>query len=333
LNLWAVRLHPGLPLLRALALVLSLSTCTGSADPVGPATDGLVTHEVLPSETDASITTFNAEHLAWVDLDARSATPGLVVFLPGTGGAPRNTRLFPIEAARLGYHAIGLMYPDDLAVLQACSAAAEPECMEDMRAEIVSGVDRSLHVQVDRRNSIEGRLLALVRLLAQRHPAEGWESFIDADTLRWPRIVVSGLSQGGGHAAYIARERTVARVVMFGAPADGFGGQPAPWMSLGATPDDRYFGLAHERDPFTSIVPNWEALGLRRFGAPVLVDRSQPPFGGTHMLITELTPRGSPNAAHPSVVADGATPLDDDGDPLLAPTWRYMLGTPGVHPR
>jgi hypothetical protein len=326
-----VRPHYALRL--SLALALPLSACGGSADPVAPRPDGLVTHTVLPSETDARITAFNAEHIAWVDLDARSATPRLVVFLPGTNGAPRNARLFPIEATRLGYHAIGLMYPDDLAVLQACVADPAPDCMEHMRAEIVSGVDRSPHVEVDRPNSIEARLLALVRLLAQRHPTEGWGSFIDADTLRWPSIVVSGLSQGGGHAAYIAKQRLVARVVMFGAPADGLGGQAAPWMSLGATPPDRYFGLAHVRDPFTSIVPNWEALGLERFGDVVVVERSEPPFGGTHMLTTELAPRGSPSAAHPSVVADGATPVDGDGTPVLAPTWRYMLGPSELDPR
>ena len=296
---------------------------------MGPADDRLVTHTVLPSEADPSITAFNAENFAWIDLDARSATPRLVVFLPGTGGAPRNTRLFPIEAARLGYHAIGLMYPNNLAILQACTTDPDEGCMEDMRAEIVAGVDRSPHVRVDRVNSVEGRLLAFLRLLALRHPTEGWESFIDGDALRWPTIVVSGLSQGGGHAAYIAKQHLVARVVMFGAPADGLGGRPAPWMSLGATPDERYFGLAHTRDPFTSIVPNWNALGLARFGAIAVVERGEPPFGGTHMLTTELAPRSAPGDAHPSVVADGATPIRGDGTPALAPAWRYMLGAPG----
>lgn len=57
------------------------------------------------------------------------------------------------------------------------------------------------------------------------------------------------------------------------------------------------------------------------------VERSAPPFGGSHMLTTDLLPAAGGYAnAHPSVVGDFATPLGPDGVPVLAPAWWYLLG-------
>ncbi len=287
-------------------------------------------HSVLPSEADPAIVDWDDANEVWLDPQGTPVERQLLVFLPGTFGVPAGTRLFAQEAARAGYHVVGLMYADDHGVVAECTGDPDPECMEDMRAEISFGEARSPYVSVDATNSIAARLLALVRLLAQRHPDEGWETFIDADTLVWPRIVLSGHSQGGGHAAYIATRHRVARVIMFGAPADGFSGQRAPWMAIGATPADRHYGMAHARDPFLSIRPNWEALDLARFGPIVTVEGDDPPYGGTHRLTTERpSPAGGAAiVAHSSVVSDGATPLAADGTPLHAPAWRYLLGRP-----
>jgi hypothetical protein len=190
-------------------------------------------------------------------------------------------------------------------------------------------VDESSHVAVDSANSITGRLTALLRLLAREHPDEQWSSFLSSDRPNWDLIAVGGLSQGGGHAAYLGVTRRVARVIMFGAPADGVGGAVAPWVGIGATPASRFFGFAHVRDPFASIVPNWRALDLEQYGPLVVVETAAVPFGGSHMLRTDLLPSsGSYADAHASVFGDAATPRDRDGNPVLAPVWRYLLGKP-----
>ena len=88
-----------------------------------------------------------------------------MLLLPGTGGAPSNGLALGALAARLGYHVIGLMYPDDLAVVEACASDPAPNCMEAMRDEIIEGLDRSLHVAVDAVNSIDGRCSALLTYL------------------------------------------------------------------------------------------------------------------------------------------------------------------------
>src|SRR2546427_7367644 len=48
--------------------------------------------------------------------------------------------------------------------------------------------------------------------LAQQYPDEEWGRFLAHDKPKWSQIAVTGHSQGGGHAAMIAKIRLVARV-------------------------------------------------------------------------------------------------------------------------
>ena len=316
-------------MMRLLLGVLLLLGCGSASEPRGRSLATVVERQVVPSQTNPETAGFDAPHYVWVDTAAPSEPAGLLVLLAGTGGVPANARLIGQEGALQGWHVVGLTYPDDIAVVFACDGDPDPDCMAHMRDEIVTGTDRSPHVAVDSSDSIDGRLTALLRWLAARYPREGWGAFLDGDAPRWSAIEVAGLSQGGGHAAYIATIRAVARVAMFGAPADGYDGHPAPWTALSVTPAARYYGFAHQRDPFTSIVPNWRALGLDVFGGVVKVERSAPPYGGSHMLTTDLVPAtGSYGNAHPSVYADYATPKTPAGRAVFARVWDYMLGSP-----
>src|SRR5947207_7804330 len=74
-----------------------------------PATT-LVLHVVAPQATDPAIDQGPDDHYVWLDTTARS-NHKLFVFLPGTGQNPSIFQLVQQEAARLGYHVIGLMYP------------------------------------------------------------------------------------------------------------------------------------------------------------------------------------------------------------------------------
>ena len=116
---------------------------------------------------------------------------------------------------------------------------------------------------------------------------------------------------------------------MFGSPADGFGGVPAPWMQIGLTEASRYYGFRHVRDHFTSITPNWIALGLDQFGAARVVEGGGSSFAGSHMLMSDQLPSsGSYNEAHSSVVSDASTPLTASEAPVFAAIWRYLFGNP-----
>ena len=305
-------------------MLAALLACGGEA--VGPPSVGtLVEHRVRPSVTNGAITRWNSDHHAWIARATIGREGRLLVLLPGTNGTPSHATRVAREAATLGYRVIGLMYPDDRAVASECPG--DTACMSRMRDEIVRGVDSSPEVTVDLHNSIDGRLVAVLHWLQLQYPLEGWGAYLDGDAPRWSEIAVAGLSQGGGHAAYIGTIRSVARVVMFGAPTDGVNGDAVAWTSSSVTPEERYYGFAHQRDPFTSIVPNWLALGLEEFGGVVLVDTVGPGYAGSHMLRADVLPAtGSYADAHASVFADFATPLDGQGKPVFAPVWRYLFG-------
>ena len=309
-------------------LAILLVTAASCADaPTGP--NAIREHIIRPSEANSAITSFDEPHYIWVPGSPPTSERRMMLLLAGTGGSPANAQLIGHLAAVQGYSVIALMYPDDLAVVTACANDPAPDCMALMREEIILGTSVSSHVSVDPPNSIAGRLRDVVQLLASRFPEEGWSEFLANGELRWSAIAVGGLSQGGGHAAYIAKIRNVPRVVMFGAPADGYSGAPAPWMTRGATPPANYYGFRHQRDPFTSITPNWLALGLDQFGPAVRVEDANASYGGSHMLITDRLPAtGSYADAHPSVYGDIATPKLPTGTPLFESAWRYLLGMP-----
>jgi len=311
----------------SLFVVAQLPIACSSA--VDPRTIAVVERRVSPAAANAHVTSFTQDHFVWLPGNSIADVNRIMVLLPGTGGAPANFRGIGRVAAQQGYRAIGLMYPDDRAVVVECDGDPDVACMANMREEIVEGRDLSPHVTVDVDNSIAGRLADLLRHLANAYPAERWDTFLDGSgAVRWDAVAVGGLSQGGGHAAYIAKLHSVPRVVMFGAPADGFGGVKAPWMQIGATPAERYYGFRHARDPFLSIDANWSALGLDAFGPVVDITSATRDFRGSHMFTTDVLPAtGSYVDAHPSVFGDGVTPTSG-GAPVFESVWRYLLGRP-----
>src|SRR2546422_407254 len=76
----------------------------------------LDSHVVRADLTDPAITfgagLANAEHYVWRDTSAQGNAK-LLVFMPGARGRPFGWKLVQKEAARLGYHVIGLMYQND----------------------------------------------------------------------------------------------------------------------------------------------------------------------------------------------------------------------------
>jgi len=123
---------------------------------------------VLPSATDARITAFDAPHLVW--LPEGRARNQLLVFLPGTGGTPEKALFHPFAAtaARLGYHVVALMYPDNLASQKKCGESADPDAYVKFRLAIIRGGAIGPHRTVASYDSIESR--ARARALHRRRP-------------------------------------------------------------------------------------------------------------------------------------------------------------------
>jgi hypothetical protein len=303
---------------------------------------GLTEHDINPQLTDPpsasepGIDTFLDPHCVWVNSSQKN-DPRLWVFLPSAAAKPADFKLIAREVARLGYHVINLMYPNRDTIVKICNPLPDREnCYEDIRLQTLDGASPprpqypGQTTQVNLANSVNNRLDKLLQYLAVNYPDEGWKDFEKQGAPEWSRITIAGHSQGGGNAALIGKLHHVARVVMISSPPDGCVDTaclPARWVANGATPSSHYYGLAHQKE--NSLLraerANWSALGLDAFGAPVTPEISAPPYGCTHMLLTNVTPTGTLPRYHYATAADFATPLLN-GTPELAAAWRYLAG-------
>ena len=286
-----------------------------------------------PATTDSAIVQWTEAH--YVSLNPSTpARNQLFLFFPGTGGLPRNYQFLNEHAADLGFHAVTLRYPNDRAVNTLCALRLDLDCHSQVRLEIVDGTDRSDLVEVDRTNSIENRLIKLLQHLEVTAPGASWGQYRHADgTINWPQIVVSGHSQGGGHAGIIASEHEVARVVMFAAmDYHVLRQRPAAWIDAdNPTPARVYYGFGHLQDEpvdVGNLLMVWETYGLDAFGPVVNIDTLTAPYSGSHRLLTDVEPafpRLTLSPFHNSVAVDVNTPRLDDGTPALTPVWTYLL--------
>lgn len=296
------------------------------------------TQMVAPSVTGTGIDDRFGQHVVARN-PAVSANGLLFVFFPGTGANPGNYRLIVQAAANNGFAAIGLAYPNDSTVTGACLGRGDADCTRKIREETLSGADTSPLVAVNPANAVQGRLLALLRYLAQQQPQNGWDRFFDANgNLLWSLIRTGGHSQGGGTAVFASKRFLVDRSCFFASPADTTDGQTAvaPWVQApGATGGARLFGFGHLQDgivPPATAQAEWAALQLGSLGPLTSVDGAAAPYGASHTLTTNA-PRpnllGLPGLAfHNIVVVDASTPTDAAGLPGYRKVWQYLCFAP-----
>ncbi|MGB6220792.1 alpha/beta hydrolase family protein [Haloferula sp.] len=286
-----------------------------------------------PSATNSAISTFDSPHHAFYS-PAAISRGRLFLFLPGTGGTPSVYQQICKEAALLGWHALGLTYPNAEAVNALCGS--DPACAGQVRNEILRGTDDSPLVTVSPDDSIEQRTIKALTYLHLIAPLEDWGQFLHGDgTLRWERIVVAGHSQGGGHAGYISKQHAVSRCLIFAAAdiVDGTG-QPSAWASSpSATPASRLYGLGHLRDPLVPPGvqrPMWDAIGLP--GTELLADGAAD-LEKSHRFMSDVEPAvAGLSAYHGAMAVDVRLLLLPDGTPAIAPVWRAMLTAPAQAP-
>jgi hypothetical protein len=305
-----------------IALIVFLVVHSGDIGEAQSQGARVVVREVLPSATDPRIDTFSGE--GWdhcVYYQPSSAKKGqLLVFLPGTGGKGHGAVAFCTLAAKRGFHVVSLAYPSMISI-STVRSSSDPDAFLKARENVLYGKAPFRKLDVNEPNSIQNRLVKLVRHLAARYPKEGWSRYLDRDgSLRWAKLVLAGQSQGGGHAALLAMQHQVARVLMFGSPKD-FNvhfKQPARWYSApNATPLDRFFSLVHSADEghgctYRQQLQNYEALGLLPRYRVIDVDTVPPPYQHSRLL-TSSRPAKNPHAA---VIANRG----------YSKAWIYMLG-------
>jgi hypothetical protein len=306
---------------------------TGTTAP-GALPRSITTHEVLPTTADAKGLGPDFPSLAMVGAPA-TWNGRLVVFLPGSGGKPSCCEMFLAEAVLLGFHAIGLTYNNTTAVGVRC--LNNLSCYGIVRQNVFNGTDPSTYSAVPREDGVEHRLVALLSYLEHRYPKEGWRNFLVGQVPDYGSVVLSGHSQGGGEAAFIATERQLAGVVTLSSPPDtNDQHQPATWLAnlpTGKTEIDRFYAFVHSGDPFYDrIRADWSAMGLDMLGPLTSVDGVGAPYHMSHELISSADLPPVILAAHDSTAVDNAQPRCPDGMSEYIPVWRYLLQAAGGLP-
>mgnify|MGYP001168933822 FL=1 len=295
------------------------SDCPGEAGSSAEAgsTGELIQYVISGNEADPRVSSGVAPN--YVYLDTRVAPQNrLLVHLPGSFGNPSKAQRFLEVAAGTGVHVVGLKYNNSPTIGALCRNQP-PSCYETVRLDIIYGNG----MRIDEAHSIVSRLSYLLSVLDERAPEEGWGQFLDGDAPRWSKIALSGHSQGGGHAALIARDHVLDRVILFNSPTDAGNGLPVPWLlEPHLTPDASYFAFIHPADKGIYRTQLYELMGFGELASPVNVDTTPQPYNGAHILYTQETT----DNAHAIVITDSLQPLDEDGQPIFASAWRYLVG-------
>ncbi len=328
-------------LLAALGMLTACSRDDGPAPPIQapappsspppppPASPASVERQINPQQTNAAIDSNLAPHVVINPEPSVTAAGRLFLMLPGTFAVPTTYEDVVRRAARRGYHAIGLTYPNEQAVGSLCPGSGPPECAGAVRREVITGADASSLVSVNAANSIDGRLSSLLIYLNANFPSEGWGRYLVNGSVDWSLVTAAGHSQGAGHAGFMAKLRDLNRVVMFSGPGD----PGASWVDLpNVTPSARSFGFTHTNDnlaPLAVVRRSWEGLDLDLFGPLVSVDGAAAPFGGSHQLLTSAPPNPNPTGpsaspTHGAPVVDAVTPRDAQGRPVYEPVWDFI---------
>lgn len=284
--------------------------------------------QIKPSDTDPLITTFNTDSNYVYYNNSVSAQNILVVHLPGSFGEPKRATLFGSLAANLGFHSIGLMYPNAPTVGSFCSNSTNASCFEDVRREIIEGVDYSTDVSISVNESILSRTKKLLMYLQANFPSENWGQYLDINgNIIYNKVIFSGHSQGGGHAAVIAKYYPIKRALCFSSPKDWRNIPDAPplWLSSGnwQTSSSNIYAFNHILDEHTNHqLQIWDSLGLNIYGAPINVDSFASPYNNTRQLTTSYNvPLGDDHAC---TIQDNKTPKTANV-PVFTPVWTYML--------
>ncbi|UKN03701.1 T9SS type A sorting domain-containing protein [Paracrocinitomix mangrovi] len=286
--------------------------------------------QVRASDTDSNISWELFKHYTFYNPQCIPQNK-LLVHMVGTYDNPGSTLLYPSLAANNGIHVVSLKYPNDQAAQQVCGGSTDIDCHFKFRKEIIEGIDYSTEISVDSVNSIYNRLIRLLQYMGTNYPTQGWDMFYTGDSIHWNMLMLSGHSQGGGHAPIIAIDKPVNRVLMFAAPNDysvNFG-QVATWTSMShAAADSVYFSFNNINDQVAEY--NWQYsgalnLGEGAYGDTVNIDYNECPYSYTHNLYTTID-SVTYNSNHSMVIIDNFTPISGTGSPLFEEVWAYMLG-------
>ncbi|MDP3231417.1 MAG: hypothetical protein Q8N26_01485 [Myxococcales bacterium] len=245
------------------------------------AMEGDVCFVITPAETGLPASGAGATVDQYALRPSANARGQLLLFFNGSGGSPRagtgtSAGSWYGVARAQGLHVLAPSYVSGSTVGGLCGgldACFEPTRATILTGDFVTGAADSLSDMTFDEAAFD-RIAAALLTLSDSDRDGRWGDFLDRTKLpdaeaaiRWDKVIVSGHSQGGGHAALIGKRQSVARVVMLASPCDSAGGTVATWLSSPSgyktDPSTTFFGLASMGDTTCPRAHDaWQALGM-----------------------------------------------------------------------
>ncbi len=283
---------------------------------------------VSPQQTDAEIDLRTEPYVIYHA--TQNQKNKLLVFLPGTYGISVGYTTFMEHAASNGFDVIGLNYPNSISMAELCNGTTDLKCHEKGRKEIILGEDLHHELEINFTNSIHNRIDKLLDYLVKNRTNENWSTYYINKGVIWDKILVSGHSQGAGHAALLSKLHKVDRAILF-AGMDFDAGTVSSWQSEnGETDPENLYGFTHLRDPgfFVGNPPLqirvWSALGMDSFGELINTDTANVLTLSSRMLCSDIE---SVNGNyHGGLVVNSAIPKNAQNQPVYLKQWEYLLG-------
>lgn len=303
--------------MRVLCFVLLIFAVACKKDDPAPVVEDTFKVQVHPNKTDVNYSSPDKNH--YVVRNSKKSINKLLLFIGGSYSNPADYYLVSDHAATLGLDVINLSYLNDIAAAP-LGSSADRLIFDNYREELCFGTAVSNVVSVDALNSIVMRAINLIIYLNKTYPDQNWGQYLtSANTLQWSKIIVTGHSQGAGHACYLAKKNLVDRLVMFSGPNDyhGYFSAAANWLSQsGKTPVSKQYVLLHTQDeivPFNNQIANITALGLLAAGQnTTLADKLTTPYANSHALAISITALSN----HSSTIG---------GNAILPAIWTYLF--------
>jgi len=205
--------------------------------------------QIKPSHTDPSIKNCDFNH--FVMYNRFSKQNKLLIYLPGTNGVPRGSkRNFLNTAVQQGYHVIDLAYVNKEHTQEVCrgqNIRNNPNCHAEFKNRRTFGVGTFKLIPDDPQDAIINRIAKLLIYLQKKDKKGNWNIFLENGQPNWELIALSGQSQGGAMAAYIAKHYKVAKIISFSGGCDRFlDGRIANWyFKKSKTPSNKWYGVYH----------------------------------------------------------------------------------------
>jgi hypothetical protein len=252
-------------------------------------------HSFKPSDADSEVS-FNDETQKTIFDNRATKLVGKLVLPFGGVGSTAGTFGGQGEfCAKRGFHVLAIAAYEDFDI-----ALGDPDFYGDSRQQVFDGEKHTskgkfADIQMGPADGVKRRTQKALQYLHQEFPEEDWGYYLEQDgSVRWSDVIFTGMSHGASNAARFAMLVRASRAVSIAGPRDNLctslnqqncGGVVASWLGEEPkTPRDRFFAITGKTDDqHTQHLFAMERLGYS--GAPVEVNGSEAPYGGSHRLV------------------------------------------------